>query len=70
MWSREKDFLQMLFKVKAPKKSVSMVAFPILSHAEFGQNDHREDAPHFSISLNHFKVVILAKILPCPIDLR
>ena len=25
-----------------------MVVVSILPHAEFGQNDHREDAPHFS----------------------
>ena len=26
-----------------------MVVLSILSHAEFGRNDHREEAPHFTI---------------------
>jgi len=28
---------------------VPMIVVSILPHAEFGPNDHREDAPHFSI---------------------
>ena len=28
-----------------------MVAISILPRAEIGQNDHREDAPHFSVCL-------------------
>ena len=26
-----------------------MVVVPILSHAEFGRNDHREEAPYFTL---------------------
>ena len=29
-----------------------MAVVSILSHAEFGSNDHREDAPHFSKWIN------------------
>ena len=29
-----------------------MVVISILPHAEFGQNDHREDAPHFNNTIS------------------
>ena len=41
-----------------------MVVVPILPHAEFGQNDHRDDAAHFIIRLqNHQRVFILYNML-------
>ena len=29
-----------------------MVTVSILLHVEFGRNDHREDAPHFTITIS------------------
>ena len=37
-----------------------MVVVSLLPHAEFGPNDHREDAPHFNI----FNIGIAAYIDP------
>ena len=50
------DFSKLFCKVKCV---LPMVVDSMLPHAEFGPNDHREDAPHFRISsgkLNLLKI--------------
>ena len=51
-----------------------MVAVSILHHAEFGPNDHREDAPHFNfrnvvrVSIIVFSVEKRVRGSPVPVD--